>query len=259
MRMGTILVGTCGYSYDDWKGPFYPDTIAKTEYLHYYSMFLRFTELDFSYYRMPEARSLASLAARVPEDFRFAIKAHRSMTHGSAEEAEDGTPVFGEAARALLDSGKLAAVLLQFPYSFHRTDANRERLARLCDGLADFPLAVEFRNADWDLPKVDEELSRRGVARVMADLPELGGLPRPGEPAEGPLAYARFHGRNAERWWDGDAAERYDYLYSEAELRLWLPRLRAAASRSRLVLAAFNNHRRGQAVSNARALAGLLQ
>lgn len=260
-RMGELLTGTCGYSYDDWKGPFYPDTISKNEYLHYYSMFFRFVELDFSYYAMPTARGLASIAERTPSDFRVALKAHKSLTHERLgdEELPSAIRAFSDALAPLESSGKLAAVLLQFPYSFHRTEENRLRLAKLCDELARLPLAVEFRNADWGAPKIAAELERRNIAPVLVDLPELPGLPPAAEPGRSTLAYVRFHGRNAETWWNGDSASRYDYRYSEGELRLWVPKLRDAMAKSDRVIAAFNNHRRGQAVENAKMLADLFK
>ncbi|HQO66208.1 MAG TPA: DUF72 domain-containing protein, partial [Spirochaetales bacterium] len=72
--MGDILVATSGYSYDDWRGAFYPEELPKSEFLRYYALFFPFVELNFSYYAMPKASNLRSMAARTPSSFRFSIK-----------------------------------------------------------------------------------------------------------------------------------------------------------------------------------------
>ena len=91
------------------------------------------------------------------------------------------------------------------------------------------------------------------------DEPQLPNLPPPIVRAPSPPGYVRFHGRNRRKWWTHEAAwERYDYLYSEAELREWVPRIRALSEGAGVCYAFFNNHARGQAVTNARMLADLL-
>jgi uncharacterized protein YecE (DUF72 family) len=155
------------------------------------------------------------------------------------------------------EADRLLAVLVQLPYSFHHTPDNRNYLARLLSALAPLPLAVEFRNDEWQTERVFDELERRGASVVMVDRPELPGLPPVSDRVTGNFAYARFHGRNAEAWWSGDATSRYDYLYSVDELANAVPRLRRMAKAER-VLIAFNNHARGNAVRNARELKSII-
>lgn len=256
--MGDILVGTSGYSYDDWRGAFYPEGLPKADFLRYYALFFPFAELNFSYYAMPKASSLAAMARRTPSGFLFSIKAHGSLTHEVGPGWRDDAAAFSRAAAALAEADRLAAVLVQLPYRFHHTPDNRSYLAALLEALAPLPLVVEFRNDEWRGERVYDELERRGVGAAMVDRPDLPGLPAVEERVTGGLGYVRFHGRNADAWWTGDATSRYDYLYSGEELAASAPRLRRMAKAARL-LVAFNNHARGNAVRNARELAALLQ
>jgi len=256
--MGSTMIATSGYSYDDWRGAFYPEDLPKSEYLRYYALFFPFVELNFSYYAMPAARSLASMAERTPEGFLFTLKAHRTLTHEVGPGWKDDAVAFVRAADALARKGRLAAVLVQLPYGFHRTPDNRAHLAALLDALAPLPLAVEFRNDEWNGERVTEELDRRGVGSVMVDRPELPGLPPVEERVTGALGYLRMHGRNAGNWWNGDNVSRYDYLYSKEELEACAPRVRRMAKGAKTMLVAFNNHAKGKAVRNAGELKSIL-
>jgi uncharacterized protein YecE (DUF72 family) len=252
------LVGTCGYSYDEWRGILYPEGLPKASFLGRYAQDFPFVELDFSYYGMPKAQALAKLAAQAPPDFLFALKAHKSLTHEREAGWREKAAEFAAAAAALAEAGKLAAVLIQLPYSFKRGEDERRYLGALCDELAAFPLAVEFRNDQWQGEAVLSELARRGAALVLVDRPELPGLPPVSAAVAGTWSYLRFHGRNAEAWWTGGATGRYDYLYSQEELDAVLPLIRSVEEKAELLLVAFNNHAKGRAVVNARMLMGML-
>jgi uncharacterized protein YecE (DUF72 family) len=253
------LVGTCGYSYDEWRGLLYPEGLPKTEFLPRYASSFPFVELDFSYYGMPRAGALAALAAKVPPGFLFSLKAHKSLSHERLPDWRDRALEFSRAAASLAEAGCLAAVLIQLPYSFKRGEEERRYLGALCDQLAAFPLAVEFRNDQWQTEGVLAELDRRGAAFVLVDRPELPGLPPLSTAVTGGWSYLRFHGRNSAAWWTGGATGRYDYLYSEEELQGTLPLIRSVEAKARILFVAFNNHARGHAVDNARTLIGLLQ
>lgn len=255
--MGEVLIATSGYSYDDWKGVFYPEGLPRSDYLRYYALFFPFVELNFSYYAMPSRRNLESMAARTPAHFGFSIKAHRSLTHEPGPGWRDDAATFAKAAGALADAGKLLAVLVQLPFRFHHTPDNRSFLAGLLDSLRPLPLVVEFRNDEWHGERVLAELDRRGVGLAMVDRPDLPGLPPLEDRVTGGLAYLRFHGRNADAWWSGDATTRYDYLYSREELESAAPRLRRMATQGQL-LVAFNNHPSGHAVRNANELKDII-
>ncbi len=181
------------------------------------------------------------------------------MTHEIADSWEQDVARFRDGIRPLADAGRLAAVLLQFPYSFAYTPESRTRLAALCDLMKDLPLAVEFRKSDWLRDPVYDGLRERGAALVSVDEPDLPKLLKPSTVVTGDFAYVRFHGRNRTNWWTGDNVTRYDYLYRREELEEWVERIRTILERARMAMLFFNNHRRGMAAQNAIEMRGLLQ
>jgi uncharacterized protein YecE (DUF72 family) len=253
-----ILIGTSGYSYDDWVGPVYPPGSRRQDFLGLYSGEFPVVELNFSYYQQPAPRTLERMLGATPKGFLFALKAHRTMTHEIGEDWEKEVSTFRSGISPLVDAGRLAAVLLQFPYSFGYTPESRERLAALCGKLEGLPLAVEFRKSDWLRPQVLEGLRERKIALVSVDEPDLPRLLRPTTEVTADFAYLRFHGRNKAQWWTGDNASRYNYLYDSAELGEWVDRVRTILSRVHTMLIFFNNHWRGNAAQNARMMKEIL-
>jgi len=250
-----ISIGTSGFSYPDWQGVFYPQELAKAAWLAFYGQQFNFCELNYSYYRMPQAQQLEQYLAY---PVTFAVKAHRSLTHERLQ-SQQARQDFLEAVSVLQTEHHLACVLLQFPYSFGYTREHRRYLLALLEDLDRLPLVVEFRHPHWYRDSVFAQLQQGGWGLTMVDAPQVkGGMPV-GEIVTSSIAYLRFHGRNRENWWTGDSVSRYDYDYSQAELKSWLPRISAMAQQAQTVYIAFNNHARGQAVSNARVLKRLLQ
>lgn len=257
--MGTILVGTSGYSYNEWVGPVYPEGTAREDFLARYAAMFPTVELNFSYYRMPTAAQLGRLATEGGPALSFSVKANEALTHRIDQAAwKDAAHAFAAALEPLSETGRLKAALLQFPYSFHYEVDSRRYLDALLGELGGLPLAVEFRNHEWYNNRVFDALRARSVAVASLDMPELRGLPPVIDVVTAPLAYIRFHGRNARDWWGSDAAARYDYLYTDDELEAWAQRVRGIASRADTVLVYFNNHRRGQAVRNAETFTAIL-
>jgi uncharacterized protein YecE (DUF72 family) len=254
-----VYLGTSGYSYDDWVGPFYPLETSKKDFLRYYASRFSMVEINYTYYRQPAPGTLSSMLAATQESFLFSIKAHKSLTHEVDADWKTAAATYRHGVAPLLESERLAGVLFQFPYSFHYTADNRRYLGRLCDEFRDFPLAVEFRNSSWQRTSVYEGLESRNIATVVVDCPPLEKLPKPAPIATAGTAYIRFHGRNTENWWSGTNASRYDYLYSDDDLDEWLEKIAEMAGKSDILLIAFNNHWRGQAVRNAEQLGGLLR
>ncbi len=251
-----IKIGTSGFSYDDWVGPVYPAGLPAREQLSFYAREFSTVEINTTYYRVPDAGLVRGWIAKTPEDFSFSVKAYQGLTH---EREQPDFAGFAAAIRPLAEAGKLACVLAQFPYSFHPTAENRDYLKRLRDGLGDLPGVIEFRHAGWVGQATDELLRSLGLGFCCVDEPRLKGLMPPVAVATGPVAYMRFHGRNAAKWYNHEQAwERYNYTYSPAELREWLPKLRQLEAASELTLVYFNNHYVGQAVRGARDLGQLL-
>jgi len=259
----TVLIGTSGFSYKDWVGPVYPEGLPKQEWLAFYSSEFPTCELNFSYYRIPDARTLGRMAAKVPEGFLFTVKAYKGITH----EREDAQATlaaqmeqFTAALAPLMDAGKFACVLIQFPYSFHANQTNRDYLKRVREGFGDLPAVVEFRSRDWISERTFDELRMLNLGFCCVDQPRFKNLVPPVAVATGPVAYVRFHGRNYEKWWRHDEAwERYDYSYSDEELMEWLPKISQLDTEASLTLVYMNNHWQGQAVGTARQLKTLME
>jgi uncharacterized protein YecE (DUF72 family) len=256
--MTTILVGTSGYSYTEWVGPFYPKGTKADSYLVHYASVFSTVELNFSYYRMPEAKQLEAMHIQAP-GLGFSIKAHESLTHTIDPSSwRSAAESFRSAIDVVRGTDSLRAILFQFPYSFHYEPDRRTYLDKLLRAFPGYPVAVEFRNGRWYNNRTLDALRERNVALASLDLPDVEGTPPMMDVHTSSLAYIRLHGRNRETWWGSDAASRYDYLYTDKELEAIAERIRGLATPTKLVLVYFNNHRRGQAVQNALTLRKLL-
>jgi uncharacterized protein YecE (DUF72 family) len=235
--------------------------LQKSDWLRFYSHELGFRacELNFTYYRLPDARTLQRMAEKVPEDFLFTLKATRTLTHQREKATREELAQFRAGIEPLLSGGKLGCILAQFPYSFHATSENRDFLRWLRDGFGELPLAVEFRNSRWLIEDTFALLRELDLGYCCVDEPQLRGLiPPMAQVTSRKAAYVRFHGRNAEKWWKHDHAwERYDYSYSDKELLEWVPKIKDLSEEAEMVYCFANNHWEGQAVSTARQL-GLL-
>jgi uncharacterized protein YecE (DUF72 family) len=254
-----IYIGTAGFSYQDWKGPFYPEKQDKKYMLEYYSSRFPVVEVNSTWHALPSAGSILSMARRTATDFQFIIKAYKGLTHAY----EDNTVEFErfrDVLRPMEDHGKLACVLAQFPWGFRNTAANRDYLRLFRERLPSQDIVVEFRNEDWIFDETMDLLRELSMGFCCVDEPRLKGLVKPHVLLAGDTGYVRFHGRNHETWWDRNRQswERYDYLYSEDELSEWVPGLLRLDAKARRTYAIFNNHYRGKAPRNAVMLAGML-
>ncbi len=254
-----IRIGTSGYSYDDWVGPFYPERMDKREFLGYYAERFDCVEVNYTYYRMPDARTLGAMSAKTPPDFRFAIKANRLMTHEREEGDESTFAEFIAALEPLRAEGKLGCVLAQFPWGFKCSQQNVDYLKRFRGLMRGVPAVVEFRNRGWIRDEMFALLREAEFGFCCVDQPQLDGLVPPIAEATSAIGYVRFHGRNRDKWWRHDEAwERYDYLYSREELAEWVPKVRALEQQTEETWLFFNNHYHAQAVQNAMDFAELL-
>ncbi|MBN1433321.1 DUF72 domain-containing protein [Candidatus Fermentibacterales bacterium] len=251
-------VGTSGYSFDDWVGPFYPPGTPKGGMLDYYSTSFDTVEVNSTYYRILHPRVMEHMAAKTPDSFRFFVKLHGSMTH-SRDATDSQWADYGAMLGPLRESGKLEGLLAQFPYSFRPCDDSLgylEVIAERTRGSA--PVSVELRHRDWYVPSLRPRLAGLGVSLVSVDLPAIGNLPPREALVEGEApGYVRFHGRNARTWWKG-GAERYDWDYTREELSAWLPELARIAASFPAVFLFFNNCHAGQAVKSAGLMRNLL-
>lgn len=256
-----IYVGTCGFAYKDWIGPFYPPATKQPEMLRYYAQRFSAVEIDSSYYGVPTEETVRRMGARTPDTFRFCFKAPATVTH--APDTTDGIHSdardFRRNLEPLLASGKLGCALVQFPNSFKPGASSERRLRAIVGSLAGLPLVAEFRHRDWQVAYTSDLLRELGVGWCNLDMPSLESLMRPSSDATSPVGYVRFHGRNAAQWWQGTNVTRYAYDYAPEELVPWTERIAEIEESTRETYAFFNNHAAGKAAGNAEMLEALLE
>jgi uncharacterized protein YecE (DUF72 family) len=275
---GSIRVGVCSWADETLTKVWYPPGVRSgEERLRYYAERFDVVEANSTYYRLPDPQMVENWAERTPPGFTMHVKAFGVMTRHpvkldqlpadlrdvptDASGRVDRPPRqyraevfrrFHEALEPLRRAGKLGGILMQFPSYIVHKPVSLEYLAWSQEQLAGDQMLVEFRHASW----LDEEhradtlgfLEDHGMTYVVVDAPLTGGknvLPTV-VAATSTTGYVRFHGRNAETWnkRTRSAAERFDYLYSEEELREWVPRLKELATETEVVYAMFNNNGR---------------
>jgi uncharacterized protein YecE (DUF72 family) len=273
---GDIRVGTSGWHYPGgkgtWNGPFYPATRPRGfDELRFYAERFDTVEVNTTFYRQPDASMCQKWLDRTPASFLFSAKLYQKFTHPEMYVKRPGvqewdvTPgdldEFRRGIAPLADAGRLGALLLQFPSSFHAEPHTRDYLAWLLEAFRDYPRAVELRHASWskDRDATASLVTAAGASLVQQDEPfqpltfgaaptGLGGA----TPASGALTYIRLHGRNKAQWWEHEHPEdRYNYLYSDAELEPVSDFAKEEAALEKRVLVYFNNHFSAKAVANA--------
>jgi len=265
-RTGRIHVGTAGWLYRDWEGVLYPKPHPRGfDPLAYLARYVDVVEVNSTFYRPVEADVARRWVDRVTDapDFRFTTKLWKRFTHerDTAFTRTDVSTV-QRGLRPLHNAGKLGALLLQFPWSFRRNEANQQWLEDLANAFEEFPLAVEVRHASWAVPEFYGELAERGIGFVNIDQPLFRHSVKPSATATARVGYVRIHGRNYREWFRKDAGveARYDYLYSPAELAPWAERsVQVAESGADDVYAITNNHYQAKAAVNAIQLASMVR
>ena len=259
MEISPIRIGTAGWSYKDWEGVFYPPGMnhRKQHPLEYLARCFDVVEINTSFYGhiKPELAKLWSRrAASVNPAFVFTAKLHRSFTHspvavvGPTSAAtirpdDEDERLAREGLEALAGEGKLGALLIQFPFSFKNTSLNREYLGTLLRQFIEYPRVVEVRHSSWNNPETLAEFERKNVAFCNVDQPLIGRSLEPTEHVTSPLGYVRLHGRNYDQWFDADNRnDRYNYLYSEAELAGWKDKIERIAHQAEVTYVITNNH-----------------
>lgn len=296
--MGRIRIGTCSWTDPTLlsSGRFYPDSARSAEArLKYYAGQFDLVEVDSSYYTLPNERNSYLWAERTPDDFLFDFKAFRVFTQHPTPISslpknlrEELTPELQqkgnlyyrdlpvelagelwrrfEAALLPLDTvGKLGVVLFQFPPWFYPGSQQFDYILMCKQRLPQFRIAMEFRNNVWLSEKnratALDFLRRNGLPLVCVDEPQgfRSSVPPVAE-ATSDIGLVRFHGQNRETWEKKgiSTAERFNYLYSEEELRLWADKIGGLARLTREMHILFNNCYQDKAVVNARQMGLIL-
>jgi uncharacterized protein YecE (DUF72 family) len=249
-----ISFGPAGWSYADWRGPVYPETLpARFNHLAFLAEKFDFVEVNTSFYRVPSpamARGWVDKSVAHPE-FLFWIKLHQSFTH---ERRLDRMLVesFHEFLRPLAAAGKLAGLLAQFPYAFKGEPDSLAYVRELAGQFAAYPLAVEFRHQSWLEDDVLAVFRKDGLVWANIDQPQIGAsLPLTALVTGRDTAYLRLHGRNARDWFSNQGRDaRYDYCYSVSELGRLADVVARLKQQAKKVFVSGNNHYKGSAVKN---------
>jgi uncharacterized protein YecE (DUF72 family) len=296
--VGEVLTGTASWTdptllETDW----YPaDADSAEARLKYYASQFPLVEVDSTYYGLPAERTAVLWADRTPDHFTFDFKAFRLFTghptpvkslpktirEDLPDELKSKANVYGKdlpreavdemwsmfrgALMPVHSAGKLGAVFLQFPKWFFYGRDSLELIEAAREHLPDYAVAVEFRNPSWLNEKHREQtlvfLRERGIAYTSVDEPQgtAASVPPIAE-ATADLSVVRFHGRRVETWDKPNVGveERFKYLYSEDELREWVPKVQKLAAESTAVHALMNNCYADYGVRNAQQLQMLLQ
>lgn len=252
-----VYIGTAGYSYKDWIGPFYPEGTKSSQMLQYYCQHFNFVEINSSFYHMPSLKLFNSICTNTPDKFKTVVKLFGGFTHERNMDIESAEK-FRFAISPLMESDKLISVLAQFPYSFHYNEANVGYLKRLKEWFKDVEISVEFRNQEWINRTVVSFLKKEKLGFVCVDEPNINGLVKKVIAITSNVTYLRFHGRNSDKWYDGEGSQRYNYLYTREELLQWVRGIKELERNSGITVVSFNNHPLGKAVENAKALSAFL-
>lgn len=262
--MSRYFIGTAGWSYKDWEGVVYPE--KKDTGFHalaFLAQYINIVEVNSTFYRPPAIHLSLSWIRKVGDwpDFLFAVKLHQIFTHQRQEFTMKDVDDFKFGIEPLKAKGKLAAILIQFPWSFANTTAHNDYLVSLFELFADYPLALEVRHGSWDKPGFYRLLAEHGVCFCNIDQPLFDNSIKPmAASTNRQFAYVRLHGRNYKNWFRQDAGrdERYNYLYTKDELSEWTDRIKELGKQSDKVFIITNNHYRGQALANALQIKNLL-
>jgi uncharacterized protein YecE (DUF72 family) len=251
-----IRVGPAGWSYKDWEGTVYPPKKGvKFDPLTYLAEIFDTIELNNTFYRPPTAQMSKSWVRRVQSNpnFKFTAKLYRNFTHERKSLAEGDEGLFKSGLAPLVEAGRLGALLLQFPYSFHNTDENRGIVRQLAEKFQSYPLVLEIRHASWDRTSAYQFLREIKMGFCNIDQPQVSYSIGPTRKVTSQVGYLRLHGRNVKEWFHEDAGRdaRYDYLYNQFEIFELAERIRQISKEALETYVITNNHYRGQAICNA--------
>jgi uncharacterized protein YecE (DUF72 family) len=260
-----VRIGPAGWSYSDWGGYVYPSRRPKDFHeAVYLAEFFDTIEINTSFYQplRPDHAELWLNRVAANPAFVFTAKLWQKFTHDPSATMEDERAVRA-GFDVLRNAEKLGAILLQFPFSFHRTAETFIYLTAVLERFADYPLVVELRHSSWQIPETFDLLRDRKVGFCNIDQPIIGHSVEPSAVATSSVGYVRLHGRRYDTWFSDDPAtpahERYNYLYSTEELNPWVDRIHDLSEHTRNTYVITNNHYQGKAVVNALELLSILK
>lgn len=237
-NLDNVFLGTSGWSYREWVGPFYAK--GEKSMLKAHSKVFKTAEINSTFYAYPSKGTVMGWVKYSPENHLFCAKLPKRITHDKKLNLDEGIEEdlynFCNLIRPLLLNGKLGALLIQLPPKYKFDLDHLESFFEVLP--SEFRFAVEFRNLSWMRTETWELLSKYRVAYTNVDEPLLP----PEIHMTTDFAYFRWHGHGKRPW--------FNYRYKKEELEPWIPKVRQAADRVKKVYGYFNNHFHGYAVEN---------
>jgi uncharacterized protein YecE (DUF72 family) len=242
-----ILIGTSGWSYDDWVGPFYPKSLKNRDFFTYYSQIFYTNEINTTFYNIPAKWIVKNWVDKSPEEFLFSAKLPRTITHENKleiEECWEDLEVYLDVMSPLVEAKKMLAFLIQLPPSFNR----KEHFTNLKIFIEQWPtnylkedynLVIEFRNKSWMKEEVFEYLRENSLTYCGVIEPLL---PPRMDITNKKLSYIRFHGFGKKPW--------FDYLFTEEEIKHYSEEIKNILPKAEIISIYFNNHFSGYAPKN---------
>lgn len=248
-----VSIGVAGWSYEDWNGYVYPR--GTRDKLRFLASYLDMIEINSSFYRTPQKKTVESWLSRTSDlpQFFFAAKLSSEITHGGVMD-HSGVTSFINAFAPMSEEGKLKHVLAQFRWDFDNTSSHRDHLAAIQKNFAGLAnVTLELRHNSWQTDDALAFLSDLGVTVANLDYPTTRNSFSMRTCPVGQHAYLRLHGRNSKAWFSKDAGrdETYNYLYSDNELDDIVDRAVELAGMSKSLTLVANNHYQGKEVLNA--------
>jgi uncharacterized protein YecE (DUF72 family) len=269
-----IFIGTSGWNYPSgrgtWNGIFYPPRGRRGrdfDELRFYAERFNSVEVNTTFYGQPRQEVSLAWVEKTPPGFEFSVKLYQKFTHpGMTRDKSDINPAdvdeFKRGIDPLAAADRLGALLAQFPASFKDTPEARDYMRWLLETFRDYPVTVELRHKSWSTYPQDlfELLNEYGAAWTQIDEPKFRfSIRQDLMPNVKTFYYLRLHGRNAEQWWKHEKSEdRYNYLYSAAELKPFAHIVQTARAQVKKLYAYLNNHFAAQSVADAAMLRHLL-
>ncbi len=259
-----IYIGTSGWSYKDWVPNFYPCQQSSTfDFLKYYSGYFNTVEVNSTYYTYINPQIVEGWINKVEEkdEFLFTIKLHQDFTH-KRKYNKDNIKSVKLILDKLSNAERLSGLLIQFPYSFMLNKENANHIKALIDTFPEYEKYIEVRHKSWYIERFFNFLKENRSALCTIDQPEIGQAVSFNPVIAGDTAYIRFHGRNEEAWTNSikssgqeqtyeQRSERYNYLYTPAEIIDAGLRIKEILNAVKKVLIYYNNHPKGNAAANA--------
>ena len=242
-----VLIGTSGWGYDEWIGPFYPKGLTSKDFLLFYSNIFYTNEINTTFYNIPSEWIVRSWVKRTPSDFLFTAKIPKIITHDNKLDltnCSEELDYFLTAMDPLIQSEKLLAFLVQLPPSFKK-DKHFDNLKNFIDSWPHdwkekgYYLVIEFRDKSWMDDEIFDYLRKEGLSYCAVIEPLL---PPRMDVTNPEFVYIRFHGYGKKIW--------FDYLFSDEEIKKWAVPIREVIVKSKKVGIYFNNHFSGYAAKN---------